>query len=90
MKKVIVCVNYRANPNQPSCAARGSEQLAKILEAEIQQRGLPAYVERFICFGLCNDGPNLRLAPNGPFISGASQQNLPDILAKIEEFSKQV
>ncbi len=88
MKKVIVCINHRANPSQPSCGARGGgETLALKLEQEIAARGLNIKLERFRCLGCCRDGPNLKLAPNGRFISHVTPDKLEPVLLEIEAFS---
>ncbi len=86
VKKLIVCVNYRANYTQPSCAARGSEELADRLEKEIAARGWNIALERFFCLGRCAAGPNLKLVPGGGFISGVTVDDLQDVLLQIEEF----
>jgi NADH:ubiquinone oxidoreductase subunit E len=88
MKKVIVCVNYRANPNQPSCAARGSEEIAQCIETEVVKRNLAVCVERFNCLGQCERGPNVRLAPDGKFFNRLGKQDLPALMLEIEQFSR--
>lgn len=86
MKKIIVCVNYRANPDQPSCAARGSEEIAQCIEAEVAKRDLAVCVERFNCLGQCERGPNVRLAPDGKFFNRLSKQDVPALIVEIEQF----
>lgn len=88
MKKIVICVNYRANPNQPSCAARGSEEIAQCIEQEIAKRHLAISVERFYCLGHCAVGPNLHLAPNGRLIHWLTKEDIPELLLEIEEFSR--
>ena len=89
MKKIVVCVNHRANPSQPSCAARGSGAIANCLEAEIAARNLPITVERFYCLGFCEQGPNVRLAPNGQFFHALTAQDMPTLLLAIEQFLRE-
>ena len=86
MKKVIVCVNYRANPQQPSCAARGGEQIADLIERGIAEENIDVALERFKCLGRCNEGPNLRMAPGGEFYSGVRPEDIPGLLEKIRDF----
>lgn len=86
MKKIIVCVNARSNPNHPSCAMRGSRELLARLAAEIERRQLPIQVEEFFCLGLCEHGPNAKLAPDGPTLNHLSTDNLPELLGEIEAF----
>lgn len=86
MKTVIVCINRRANPAQPSCGMRGGIELADRLEQAIAARGLNIRLERFACLGHCEDGPNLKLSPNGPFCSHADPEHLESVMQEIEAF----
>lgn len=88
MKKVIVCVNMRANPDQPSCAARGGVALAEALEQAIEERGLPLTLERFECLGRCNMGPNVKLAPGGAFLHHVRPDHIAPVLRAMEKFSR--
>lgn len=87
-RKVVVCVNYRANPNQPSCAARGSEAIACALEEALTQQPLAILVERFNCLGHCEVGPNVRLTPSGPWYHELTLQDIPMLMAEVEDFCK--
>ena len=88
MKQVIVCINHRANPNQPSCAARGGIQLADYLEQAVRDRELDIKVTRFPCLGRCEEGPNLKLAPGGRYISHVTAGDLEQVMTEINAFSK--
>ncbi len=83
MKTIIVCVNHRANPNQPSCGARGGIELADLVEKEISRLGLNIRMERFKCLGFCDRGPNLKIAPDGRFIYGAKPEDIPQLIQEI-------
>lgn len=85
-KSVLVCVNQRKSPNQPSCAGRGSEQIAKFLEDEVSVKGLNIQVERIHCLGACAFGPNIKLVPNGAFFKEVSAQNLNEVISDIQQF----
>lgn len=87
-KKIIACINRRANPDTPSCAARGGVEIAQALEQAIAARGLPVTVERFKCLGLCELGPNLKLSPGGVFFHHMCLADVPKILDEIEGFLK--
>jgi hypothetical protein len=87
MKKVIVCVNFRANPNQPSCAARGSRELALCLQAELVSHKINIVIEHSDCLGYCDKGPNLKLAPEGRFLHYGNKQDIPAILLALKQFS---
>ena len=81
-------MNYRANPNQPSCAARGSEEIVQCIETEVAKRNLAVCVERFNCLGQCERGPNVRLAPDGKFFNRLGKQDLSALMLEIEQFSR--
>lgn len=79
MRTFIVCVNSRPGSLKPSCAQRGSEALAVWLEQQIAQRQLDASVERSVCLGFCQIGPNIR--PLGEaFVHEASIDKLMPLL----------
>lgn len=86
MKKILVCTNSRANPNNPSCAARGSQELLTCLTQQIQQNSLPITIEESPCLGFCQIGPNARLVPNGPFFHAVSIEKLDDLIEAAKKF----
>lgn len=86
MKKIVICVNTRSNPNQPSCAMRGSREILDLVSDEIKKRAWPIEIETFHCLGLCEHGPNAKLAPDGPMLKHLSTEALPELLNEIETF----
>ena len=86
VKKVIICVNYRANPDQPSCAARGSRELARCLKNELAGNNLDIKVEHSDCLGYCEVGPNLKLVPQGRFFHHFKKQDIPAVLTQLKQF----
>ena len=83
--RVLVCVNRRVGADTPSCAARGSEQLAERLAGLLAAAGLEVPVETLLCFGSCSRGPNVRIAPGGAFFHGVSDDDLPRLVACVAE-----
>ena len=81
---LLVCVNERLRPDAPSCGARGGVRLVATLEAALVARGLALPVEPIYCFGYCSDGPNVRLAPGGPFFTRVDAAELPGLLDAVE------
>lgn len=79
---VIVCVNRRLGHGKPSCAGRGSEDIAQALEAAVD--GARVQVTRLKCFGRCAEGPNVRIQ-GGRFFRGATLDDVPAILAAAAE-----
>lgn len=81
---LAICVNRRFGTDRPSCAGRGSVELADRVEKEIAERSLDVSVERICCFGFCREGPNMRLYPGGSIYYEVSEQDLPTIIAEME------
>ena len=88
-KKILICTNFRANPNNPSCAARGSKEVMAALLQELKQKNLLITVEETPCLGFCEVGPNLRLMPNGEFFHGVSDKQLSAIIKSTKRFLKE-
>lgn len=86
MKTALVCIHQRTNPSQPSCGQRGGLEIAEVLTREIADRGLDIHLERFACLGLCNEGPNVKLSPEGPFLSHLAPDGINALMGEIERF----
>ena len=83
-KTLSICINFRAGDLLPSCGARGSRELADAPQAGIAERGLPLKLKRLHCMGKCHIGPTMRIWPGGPFVMGAKESDVPEILDRIE------
>lgn len=88
MKKLLICTNYRANPNQNSCASRGSKVLANELTQLVKNDELDILVETTNCLGYCDIGINLKLSPNGDFIHHATKDldGHPSLIQLVKKF----
>ena len=75
-----ICINFRAGNLIPSCGAVGSKELADAPEVNIAKRGLPITLQRLHCMGKCHIGPTVKLSHGGPFIMGAKDSDVPQIL----------
>ncbi|ALG68822.1 (2Fe-2S) ferredoxin domain-containing protein [Beggiatoa leptomitoformis] len=86
-KTILVCINQRYQPNQPSCAARGGIAIAEALEQVVREQHLPLIVERFYCLGQCQHGANVKLASQGRFFNHVTLADIPTIIkwALLEE-----
>lgn len=84
-KKVLVCTNFRANPNHPSCGARDSDKIFKALCEALHDT--PVLTESSPCMGLCHVGPNVRLAPNGKYFNEVNTQELKLLIKEIKAFT---
>ena len=86
VKTVFVCTNSRADGRQ-ACAnpGRGGDLLCKRLKEEVKNAGLKGQVRvaRSGCLDLCAQGPNLFIYPDGEWLSGLTEADLPGILARL-------
>lgn len=81
-----LCTNFRAGNTLPSCATRGAQEVAAILETEWGKRDMPLKFEKVHCLGKCHIGPTMRLVPAGPFIMGAqTEEDVNRILDLLEK-----
>ena len=85
LEAIVVCVNQRFSTSKPSCAGRGSVEIADALEREIALRGLPVKLERIRCLGQCYKGPTVRFSPGGAFLLRQSLEDVPRILDQLTE-----
>lgn len=83
-----VCVNQRYSYRRSSCAGRGSKDILLLLRDAIALRCLPLGVEASVCFGYCEQGPNVRLAPGGRFWHAVSAADLPGLLDEAVALSR--
>ena len=87
-KKILICTHLRANPNNPSCAARGSKQVITALKHALAEKNMPVKIEESPCLGFCEIGPNLRLMPSGEFFHDVSDKDLSAIIKSTKKFLK--
>ncbi|MBT3558709.1 MAG: (2Fe-2S) ferredoxin domain-containing protein [Rhodospirillales bacterium] len=82
--KFAICINRRFGSDRPSCGNRGSAAIADAIETGAQERGINVTIERIVCFGMCADGPNMRLVPGGAFHKNVNLDQVDEILATLE------
>ena len=62
--RLTVCINDRGpGAITVSCGPRGGRELLAAIEAEVAAQGFACEVQTIKCLGLCEKGPNVRLAP---------------------------
>ena len=73
MTACLVCQNV-------DCKTRGSEQLMAELEKRVAAKGLKdVEVKPYMCFGACQEGPNIVLYPEKSWYAGVKPQDLDEI-----------
>jgi NADH:ubiquinone oxidoreductase subunit E len=69
----FVCLNV-------DCKIRGSEQLMNELTNKVTTDSLDVEVKPYICFGGCDQGPNIVIHPQRVWYAGVKKEDLPEIL----------
>ena len=73
----LVCQNI-------DCKTRGAEQLMKDLESRVAAKGLTdVEVKPYMCFGACQEGPNLVIYPEKSWYAHVKTEDLDDIVAHL-------
>lgn len=83
---IFVCVNDRQGARK-SCADGGGAEIRRILKQRFQELQLPpdsVRVSQSLCMGLCNEGPNLMIYPQGLWYSGVQVEDIDSIVQQIE------
>ena len=74
MRTCLVCQNV-------DCKTRGSEQLMAELEKKVAAKVLSdVEVKPYMCFGACQEGPNVVLYPEKSWYAGVKTQDLDEII----------
>ena len=78
---LTVCINDRGpNAITVSCGPQGGTGIEDALSEEIARRGLDMEVQTIKCLGLCEKGPNIRLAPGKNWFHEVSKDDVSEIV----------
>ena len=70
----LICQNI-------DCKSRGSEQLGEALKQKIADKGLTdVEVKPYMCFGACQEGPNVVIYPEKNWYAHVKTEDLDDIV----------
>ena len=86
---IFVCSNVRENnPLNPGCGAKGGDRLKDKLKESANARGWNGKVRISSsgCLGLCAQGPNVLLYPQGIWFSGVTEADLETIQETAGQF----
>jgi (2Fe-2S) ferredoxin len=76
IKNCLVCTNI-------DCASRGSPAILEEIKQKLADAGTGVDARSYLCFGACQDGPNIVLYPEGTWYMGVKQSDVDDIVAHI-------
>jgi (2Fe-2S) ferredoxin len=86
---IFVCSNVRENnPENPGCGAKGGATLKDLLKKAANARGWKGKVRVSTsgCMGLCGEGPNILLHPQGIHFSAVTEADIETVLDAAGEF----
>jgi (2Fe-2S) ferredoxin len=86
---IFVCSNVRENnPENPGCGAKGGATLKDLLKKAANARGWKGKVRVSStgCLGLCTQGPNVLLHPQGIHFSAVTEADVETVLDAAGEF----
>jgi (2Fe-2S) ferredoxin len=68
----------------PSCGRRGSLEIRERLEAALRERRIDIDFQTIKCLGLCDKGPNARLAPSNSWFHAIGLNDVPALVDVVE------
>ena len=79
--RLTVCINDRGpNAITVSCGPQGGTGLDTAIADEIERRGIDIEVQTIKCLGLCEKGPNVRLAPGNNWFHEITPSDVPALV----------
>ncbi len=72
----LVCQNI-------DCKLRGSVEIGDAIAARLTEAGCPILVKPYLCFGACQEGPNIVLYPEGTWYMGVQDSDAGEIAQHI-------
>ncbi|HYG76189.1 MAG TPA: (2Fe-2S) ferredoxin domain-containing protein [Planctomycetota bacterium] len=78
-KHILICAGE-------SCAPQGGEKVREELKKELRARGIRQLYRdgQCTCLGLCRDGVNAVIWPEGTYLAGLTEQDIPRLVDYIE------
>src|SRR3954465_4395352 len=81
---LTLCVNVRGEEFMPSCGRRGSLGSREGLGGALRERQIDIDFQTIKCLGLCNKGPNARLAPSNSWFHAIAVDDVPTLVDVVE------
>ena len=81
---LTLCVNVRAEEFMPSCGRRGSLEIRERLEVALRERRIDIDFQTIKCLGLCDKGPNARLAPSNSWFHAIGVGDVASLVDVVE------
>ena len=55
------------------------------LTRAVEEAGIDWRIEAVHCMGQCHAGPTMRILPNGPYVMGVQEADVPDVIGKLAD-----
>ena len=81
---LTLCVNVRKEEFMSSCGRRGSLEIRERLEAALRSRAIDVDLQTIECLGLCDKGPNARLAPSNSWFHAIALSDVSTLVDVVE------
>ena len=84
---IFVCINDRQGARK-SCADNQGTEIRQLLKDHFNQMQLPANsvrVSQSLCMGLCNQGPNLMIYPQGIWYAAVRVEDIDGIIEDVKK-----
>jgi (2Fe-2S) ferredoxin len=62
------------------CKLRGAEQLMRQIADKLAARSIEVEVKSYLCFGACDQGPNIVVYPQKWWYAGVKMEDLPEVV----------
>ncbi len=83
-KLILVCGNIR-DDGRVSCGPQGGSEYKDKLKELCKAKQLPVRVVQTSCLGQCDFGPNIMIMPDDVWLSGATWDDIDEIVKMIEK-----
>ncbi len=81
---VTVCINDRDERFAPCCGRHGGPQILAALQDAVARGEMDADIQTIRCLGLCEKGPNLRVAPSGSLYHEVAAGDVADLVVSLK------
>lgn len=80
---LTLCINQRKETFVASCGRRGALEIREELERALKAQDIPVTFTTIHCLGLCDKGPNARLAPANSWFHEIRIDDVADLVATV-------
>ena len=83
---IVVCTQIRLDSGKKLCGGSQSHVLIEVLRKLLSEEELDIPVREQVCFGRCEEGIVMRIAPGKEFFSNVTKDTLPNIINQAKKY----